>query len=332
MRKLASIRKISNIQPIPSAEAIEVCTVDGWEVIAQRDTYNIEELVIYAEADSFIPHELAPFLTPEKKEPLVFKGIKGQRLRTIKLRGQLSQGLLLPLDLLPPNIRVEEGLDVSEVLGIKLYEPNLSTQLTASIKGSIPSYIPKTSLDRVQNLSSKWDSYQQEVYEVSEKLIGCSMTAVFYEDEFNVCSRNYIRKPEEKIGFWKASKKYHLEDKLRELGENLALQGELIGSKIEGNPYKLDEVDFYLFNVYDIKKGVYYDSYERNTLCHELGIPHVPILNNNFELNHSIKEILKEADGTSKLNKIKREGIVFKNLFKPNIQFKAISNKFLVNL
>ena len=108
MRKLASIRRISDIQPIPDADMIHVVTVDGWKVVAQKAMgYKVGDLVVYLEIDSWVPHTLAPFLTKNAAIPKVFNGIEGERLRTIRLKGQISQGLLMPLSVIPGYTEID---------------------------------------------------------------------------------------------------------------------------------------------------------------------------------------------------------------------------------
>jgi RNA ligase (TIGR02306 family) len=108
MRKLASIRRISDIQPIPDADMIHVVTVDGWKVVAQKAMgYKVGDLVVYFEIDSFIPTEIAPFLTKDAAFPKEFNGVKGERLRTIRLKGQISQGLLMPLSAIPGYTEID---------------------------------------------------------------------------------------------------------------------------------------------------------------------------------------------------------------------------------
>lgn len=99
MRKLATIRRIAAILPIPNADAIEVAQVDNWKVVVKKGDHRVGELVIYCEVDSWIPHEIAPLLS-KGQEPREYEGIKGERLRTVRLRGTTSQGLILPLDIL----------------------------------------------------------------------------------------------------------------------------------------------------------------------------------------------------------------------------------------
>lgn len=100
-RKMATIRKIDDIQPIEGADLIHAVKIGGWTVVAQKSMgYKVGDLVVYCEIDSFIPTEVAPFLTQAGHFPKEYNGIKGERLRTKKLKGVISQGLLLPLDVL----------------------------------------------------------------------------------------------------------------------------------------------------------------------------------------------------------------------------------------
>jgi len=106
-RKLASIQRIEEVRDIENADAIQVYRVLGWWVVDKKDAHKVGDLVVYLSLDSWVPHELAPFLS-KGSVPREYNGVKGERLRTIKLRGQVSQGLLLPLILTPHNT-LKEG-------------------------------------------------------------------------------------------------------------------------------------------------------------------------------------------------------------------------------
>ena len=163
-RQLATIRRISSIEPIPNADAIELARVDGWQVVVKKGEFKINDLAIYCEIDSWVPHELAPFLS-KGKEPREFKGIQGERLRTIKLRGTLSQGLLLPLELTRDRgyrasrqdgagRYVEENDSLDDFYGIIKYEKELPANLRGKAKGNFPNFIPRTDQNRIQNVWS----------------------------------------------------------------------------------------------------------------------------------------------------------------------------------
>lgn len=147
MRKLASIQKIDKILEHPNADKLEIAVVNGWKTIIKKDEFKVGDLIIYCEIDSWIPHEVAPFLTRGSDEPKEYGGIKGQRLRTIKLRGHISQGLVLPLSTLK-NSDYTVGDDVTEELGIIKWERPQPASLSGDTKGNFPSYIRKTNQER----------------------------------------------------------------------------------------------------------------------------------------------------------------------------------------
>jgi len=171
MRKLASIRRIADIQPIEGADAIDVATVDGWKVVVKKGEFVVGNLVVYLEIDSWVPYELAPFLVKNAAIPREYNGVKGERLRTIRLRGQVSQGLLLKITndddwnyinsspseqhesyVVDLGEVVIEGQDVTELLGIQKWEAPIPAQLQGQAAGMFPtSLIPKTDQERIQN-------------------------------------------------------------------------------------------------------------------------------------------------------------------------------------
>lgn len=340
MRKMATIRRIDDIGPIEGADAIEVATVGGWKVVVKKDEFKIGDLAVYCEIDSWIPFELAPFLC-KGKEPREFEGIKGERLKTIKLRGQLSQGLLLPLEPTCANIESElfEGLDVSFPLNIIKWEKPVNAQLAGICKGNFPSLIPKTDQERCQNLVKEIVSANEAgmKFEVTEKLEGSSMTCYLIDGEFGVCSRNMDLKRDENNSFWKVAVEDDIENKMRQAGDNFAIQGELIGPGIQGNIYKLSKPEFRVFDVYDVKSGQYISPDFRRAMIDTMNLKHVPVLVAHGSLYDTlgitdIPGLLQFAEGKSVMGDItgpEREGLVFKQV-DGGMTFKVISNKYLL--
>ena len=331
-RKLASIRVISGIFDIPDATNICIYQVDGWKVVDQIDKYTIGSMVVFVEVDSFVPHELAPFLS-KGKEPREYEGIKGERLRTIKLKGQLSQGLILPT----ANAHLFyftlfEGDDVTEPLGIIKWERPINPQLAGLIRGNFPSEIPKTNQERIQNLTREYLELQKHQWVVTEKLDGTSVT--FYldmEGEFHVCSRNLDLKRDKNNLYWKMAIDLDIEQKMMNQGlVGCALQGEIIGEGIQGNQYKRKPV-FHLFDIYDTRRGVYMPAQSLNISANTLGVASVPVLDRDFPLSaFTIEALLTHAEGKSQLNESQREGLVFQCLDFPEKSFKVISNQWLL--
>ena len=336
MRKLATIRVIDALTPIEGADAIECATVGGWKVVVKKGEYHAGDDAIYCEIDSWIPTELAPFLS-KGKEPREFEGIKGERLRTIKLRGQLSQGLLLPLGIgvFDVNAVLEEGTDVSELLNIVKWEKPMNAQLAGMARGNFPSLIPKTDQERVQNLVKEIAGAAEsgQLFEVTEKLEGSSMTVYRIEGEFGVCSRNLDLKETEGNSFWETARREDIDAKMKAVDEfwDFAIQGELVGPGIQGNIYNLSKPEFYVFDVYNIQAGEYLKPHARRELIERMGLKHVPVITDGKDLGiGTVDEMLAWAEDKSRLNnKQEREGIVFKEV-NGGFTFKAISNKYLL--
>ena len=335
MRKMATIRKIDSIRPIPGADAIECAIVGGWTCVVKRGEYTVGDLAVYCEIDSWMPTELAAFLS-KGKEPREFEGIKGERLRTVKLRGQLSQGLLLWRQLALDKVgEIYEGMDVSDLLGIVKWEMPMNAQLAGMAKGNFPSLIPKTDQERVQNLVQEVISASEVgmKFEVTEKLEGSSMTCYLIDGEFGVCSRNLDLKETVDNTFWQVARRDGIEEKMRIDGHfvSFAIQGELIGPGIQGNIYKLSKPEFWVFDVYNISGGYYMSPAPRREFIKVMGLLHVPVMSTYEDLGvGTMEELLTWAEGPSALTlSQEREGIVFKQV-NGGMTFKAISNKYLL--
>jgi RNA ligase (TIGR02306 family) len=330
-----------DITPIEGADAIEAVKVDGWVCVAKKGEFQIGDIGIYFEIDSFLPASDSRFEFLNKQF-ITFDNKLGARLRTIRLRGQLSQGLFLPLSLFPELCNKNIGDDVTEELKIEKWEPPISAQLAGEVFGVFPHVIRKTDQERVQNLLAELHEHHGAEFEVSIKLDGSSMT-VFRNDNANnehgeritrygVCGRNWDLRDTPSNSLWKVVKKNRLHDALNLLNRNLALQGEIIGEGIQENPEKIHGHEFFVFDIFDIDKQEYLGSKERHEIIdflqkNDFKINHVPVLD-NLILNHSVEDLLALADGTSLNPTQKREGLVFKRL-DGKFSFKAISNWYL---
>jgi RNA ligase (TIGR02306 family) len=332
MRKLATIRQVAAITAIPNADAIECVTVDGWRVVSKRGEFALGDLCVYFEIDSVLP-ERQEFEFLRKSSYVKNEKFQGFRLKTIRLRGQISQGLVLPM--LPELTTSQLGDDVTELLGVIKWEPSIPAQLSGVAVGRFPSFIPHTDQERIQNLTAElaaWGQTQSQ-WEITEKLDGTSMTVFYNQDHVGVCGRNWELSGEGGNSLWAMARKLDLPAKLTALGRNIALQGELIGQGIQGNHYQLVQPEFRLFDVWDIDAQQYLNSYDRELLCRDLGVLHCPILSQGVSLDSSITvdQLLARAEGGSNLNPARtREGLVYKCINDPSVSFKAISNQFLL--
>src|SRR5574344_520658 len=370
-RKLATIREIKNIRPIEGADKIECATVDGWDVVVKKDEVKIGEKVIYFEIDSFLP-AIKQFEFLAKSSTKTMNGIIGYRLKTIKLRGQISQGLILPLSEF--NIKGNIGDDLTDKIGVKLYEPFQKSFTMDKPKGlrakfyiiknkneklfpksriffefldkilfgakyvkKFPNFIKKTDQERIQNLVGKLDNWRNIPFEVTVKLDGSSITIFYNKGKFGVCSRN-LDVTNGNDNYNKIYKMYNITDTLKKYKKNIAIQGEMIGEGIQGNNEKIEGVDFYVFDIYNIDKKRHMTREERFNILQELhnigcNLKHVPTFDKEFYIkDKTLEDMLKIAEGKSLFAK-NREGLVFKSNVLVNnqtVSFKCISNKYLL--
>lgn len=205
MRKLATIRQVAAITAIPNADAIECVTVDGWRVVSKRGEFALGDLCVYFEIDSVLPERQEfEFL---RKSSYVNNGkCQGFRLKTMRLRGQISQGLVLPL--LSELATSQLGDDVTELLGVTIWEPVIPSELSDIVVGGMPSVIPHTDQERIQNLTADlavWSQTEMQ-WEITEKLDGMSMTVFRNQAHVGVCTRNWeLSSASGRCGTWLVS-------------------------------------------------------------------------------------------------------------------------------
>lgn len=330
MRKLSTIEQILQIKELPNSDFLEVIKVRGWTLVAKKGEFQVGDKCVYFEIDSFLP--IKPefeFLRKSSYKKLVDE-TEGFRIKTVKLRGQISQGLALPLNTFFNLPSEEIGYCLDDFLGITLYTPPIPANLSGLVKGRKPYFIPKTDQERIQNI---WEeispAFQNSLFEETLKLDGTSTTIYFFNASFGVCSRNMELLESESNSYWQITRQLDLERKLRILNQNIAIQGELMGEGIQGNKEKIKGIQIYVFDIWDIDRQAYLSSKDRYNLCDTLALTHVPIINKEVCLEgETLDSLLERAKGVSLKNQI-REGIVFKAI-NGGFSFKVINNDFLV--
>lgn len=334
-RKLASIQQIKFKREIPNADAIEVVGILGWECVSKKGEFENNDKCIYFEIDSLLPEvETFEFL----RKSCYRKDLKKFRLKSVKLRGQLSQGLALPISLFPNLSELEIGSDVTEILNVEKYEPPIPAQIQGDAKRFIWP-ISKTDETRVQTEegANLVNSLLGKPYYISVKLDGTSCSFIIdpSDNEFHVCGRNYSYKQKPNHSFWKINEKYEIEKKLRSIGGNLALQGECVGPGIQQNKLNLPSIDYYIFNIVDTSSRKRLCLKDCLDISKEIKINFVPILEQGDNFNYDVPQLLEKAKGKyceqfeNAKQSQEREGIVIRSLC-GEISFKVISNDFLL--
>mgnify|MGYP003302424380 CR=1 FL=1 len=356
-RKLASIQIINNIEPIEGKDRIVLAHVLGWDVIVKKDEFKIGDKCVYIEIDSQLPEDNPDF---------EFLRNKKFRIKTMKLGNVYSQGIVFPLSILPQDKKYEVNDDVTDILKIKKYDPQLEEEkeLNKSIKPvkKYPQFLMKFAWFRKLVLPSKRQQkgfpmqisktdeircqvvpdilQYKEPMVVTEKIDGSSLSALLIKTktwfgktkyEFILCSRNLRLWTPDGSYYWEMAKKYNLEETLkRMIGDNewVAIQGEVYGASIQKNPYKMNSRELRVFNL--IYPSGRLGSIEAKEICEKYGLMFVPILDENFVLPDTVDEMLKYATEKSVINPdVMREGVVVRSK-NGKRSFKAVSPEYLL--
>lgn len=325
-RKLVSIQEVGAVEPIPGADNIMQARVMGWTVVIKKGELAPGERCVFFEIDSVLPDG------PAWSE---FMRARSFRVRTLKLRGVLSQGLALPVSILEGDVP-EMGVDIRDRLGVTKFEPVLPD--SREMAGSFPSEVPKTDEIRLQSALGVLDEIAGRDFYVATKLDGSSATFFRGGDGFVACSRNWaLRRGRNDV--WRVADRYKLEEVLPEY---LAVQGEMCGPGIQKNRLGLAELDLFIFSAYDARRGAFLGYRELVELCQRLGLKMVPVerVVEGAEAKafaHSLDGWLEAARGIYPGTKNRKEGIVIRPLEEDRsevlggrMSFKVINNEFLL--
>ncbi len=344
-RKLASVQTISDIQPIEGADRIEVVSVLGWKCVAKKGEFHTGDLCVYFEVDSFLPVcEKFEFLRNScyKNNDLMGEGFL---LRTQKFRGQISQGLALPLTILPTDAEQcasQIGDDVTEILGVhKWSTPEVATGSGTAI-GPMPYNIPKTDEIRVQAEPGLIEEFKGVPYYISTKMDGTSVTMYLIDEKFGVCGRNFEYADNEKCPFWKFAHKNEIREKIEDgavtIGlKNFAIQGEFCGEGIQKNRLKLFTPNWFVFTLIDMDIHRRLGLKDMLKFCEASGLSHVPIEETGEQLPYTtVAEFIERARGKYESG-LHKEGIVirpqepvYSRITEGPLSMKVINNDFLL--
>ena len=343
MRKHASVQRIWKIEPIEGADRIELAHVLGWQCVVNKGQFQPMDPAVYFEVDSFLPvRPEFEFLRDSSYRETDVMG-EGFRLRTMKFRGQISQGLLLPLDTFPQIPKdAEIGEDVSEMLGVRKWEIEERISTGGTMIGTLPPDIPHTDETRVQAEPELIQDFAGLEYYISTKMDGSSHSIGLDSEGFHVTGHNYEYKDDGNSPFYEFVKERKLEEKMRAFAaENglltFTIQGELCAPGIQNNRLKLTKPEWYVFTVRENGKRV---GLERMLeICRQLELKSVPIeeIGKDLPSKYStVEALLARADGEYPKGG-KKEGIVIRptnpvycERISASLSMKVVSNKYLL--
>lgn len=360
-RKLASIKTISDILPIEGKDRIELAIVDGWQIIVKKGEYEIGDKTVFVEIDSVLPEkEEFEFLRKNKFRIKTMKlaGTLSQGIcfplsllpqnKEYNLEDDVTE--ILGVTKYEPN---EDNRDIEEQpreVSKKYKHPIFQylfkyawirkLVLPKKQNKGFPEFISKTDETRIQNMPFILKD-KSNTYVVREKVDGQSGTFFLrkmdkkwpwqkHNYDFGVCSRNMRLWNETNSSYWFVANKYKIKEVLKDLiGKNdfVAIQGECISPKVQGNKYKVNEPYLFAFNL--IYPNGKVSCLEGEKILNEYGIKWCPLVAKDFVLPDTVNDLLDYAAGKSALYNTLREGIVLRNYSK-GTSFKAVSPEFLI--
>jgi len=339
MRKLASIQEISAIKPIEGADAIELVIIKGWQCVAKKGEFKAHDKCVYFEVDSFLPlEERYEFLRRTSYRNNEFMG-EGLRIKTISMRGEISQGLALPVSAFPEITETEAGTNVTALLNVRKWEMPEVIGTSGIEVGEKPFAIPTTDETRLQSMTEFMDAFKGKPYYITTKMDGTSCTVYCNKGVVGVCGRNREYKEDTaSCAMWAWVYKRGLKDKLLTLGENIAIQGEFCGHGIQKNRLKLLEPNLFVFDIVRLEENGSRPKMglaDLQTYCERLGLDMVPVEEIGDSFDYTLDELLEKARGKY-ASGMDKEGIVVRTQdFQHNTElqhkmsFKVINNDFL---
>lgn len=262
--KLASIQPITNIREIPGADRVEAATVLGYQTVIKKGEFRPGDLCVWHEPDTVVAER------PEYE----FLRKQGFRLKVSRFKGQVSQGLALPLAVLPAA-QYAIGDDATALTGIRKYEKPLSPNLAGVAKGAFPSWMPRTDEPNLRSFPAALEEFTGRECVITQKVDGTSATFYLRGGEFGVCPRNLELLEDAGSMFWRLAREHRLRDALARLGGDFALQAEAHGEGVQGNHLGVKGVSAAMFNLFDITKHAYMNHQALEEFCKTNGLPMV---------------------------------------------------------
>lgn len=372
MRKLATIQKITKLTPIKGKDRIEVATILDWEVIVQKEQFKVDDLVVYCEYDTILPQVpefeflrarcFSPKWNGFRIRNMKMAGVFSSGIvfpldilpKKIKIKENVDVTNVLGVVKYDPEKRMElPSKKRSKLVKWLLKDPFLRAIymklfLTKTKGQDYPADISKANEVNIQNIFSIIKrEFPDELFYKTEKIEGQAATYEYRrdakkpwykffakEESFKVYSHNIQKKVVDNSNWWSIAKEYSMWAKLKKVGFNVAIQGEIVGPGIQKNIYSLTRLKFYVYRVKNLDTGKYLEFAELIQFCADNFLTTVPILQVGVQLPETVKEIIEDSNGTTLCSEgdrsQKREGVVWRSVRDQRVGFKARSPKYLI--
>lgn len=322
-----TVERIAEVWKHSNADRLEMARVASmsYQFVIAKASFQADDLVIYFPIDSLLPESIISALGLEGK----LSGPQRNRVKTVRLRGQISQGIVAEPGLLLTdwnNGNYHEGQDVTEQLGVVKYDPPPVPSQAGTLL-PLPPLVSVYDIEGAERFGNVVEKLLDEQVVITEKLEGSHFAATIYADgEIVISQRRYKIEPvpEAEHDWHKAARLSGLREKLpalkaeieRQQGkpvEVVTLRGEMIGTGIQGNYYHLPNQQVRMFELE--VNGEPVPARDFLALTGQFEIETVPVLTLNMTLRTWLnrRSIAEAADGVSVINpSLAREGIVIR--------------------
>lgn len=328
MYKIATIEKVLAVRDHPNGEKLSLVTILGWQVVAKRGEFKPGDLVVYIEPDSIV----------EERPEYEFLRSRNFRVKLIKLRGEVSQGLLFPLSAFQWPVAIDEGWigkSVATEIGARHYEKPAPGALIGDVAGPFPSFLVKTDEMNLRSYPQVIEELRGRECYITVKMDGTSISYFYHEGVFGACSRNYTVSLTENSALTKIAQRYGLQEKLASCGKSVAIQAELFGPGIQANRMAASDLDMAIFNLYFIEERRYASFKELQAFTKDNNLPSASLIWQGA-FAFTLEDLIEKANALRYSNNAPAEGLVIRpteESYSPTLEgrlsVKVVSEKFL---
>lgn len=314
-----TIEEIETVGPIPDADRIQIATVKGltFTFVIGKDSFVPGDKVLYFPVDSIVPERIAVALGVAGK----LAGKNKDRIKTVKLKGVMSQGIVGKLSLID-GLADQSPESITQFLGITKYEaPEVVCQggkLTRHAEG-----VSTYDIEGADRYPLVVDALMDQVVFITEKVEGSNWYGgVDVAGNFVVGQRSGAIIPDDPSvhTWWSVAIMQGVLDasvKIRNdifPGKSVIIRGEMTGGSIQGNLYKFPKFSIFAFDI--LVDGVYLNSTDFINITAKYGIKTAPVISSDKTLRDWLagRSIKDASHGNSVLGDIFREGVVIKPL------------------
>jgi len=317
-KNTARLATVTEVKTTKHEDCQALIIDNGWQVVVEKDAYQVGDQVTFIPAGSWIPSTLVGL-----SESGEYKGVKGGYLPVMKLAGEDSEGIVLSADKYDEN------------QWARVWERDLPQEFQPESYRSYPTFIRKVEYPHAQDIPDLiFNEYHNQQFEITPRIDGIEMTVFVKGGRFGICSDRYWIDESTKDAFWKFAYDLNLPTPMVDYRDQYAIHGTIAGKGIYQNHEKMNDRRFFVHDIYDIESSTFMTPKERykifSDLAESCNFHHVDIFKQSIplcEVALDMRQFVNYANGNSMTPYSKRKGLVFKSI-DSEFGFKIKSNNF----